>query len=60
MGDPSGPNLNLAATLSAFNRAGVEYLLVGGQAGRANGAERATSDLDVCVRYTAENLACVS
>lgn len=56
MGDPSGPPLRRRDILDALERHGVEYLLVGGQAGGAYGAERPTYDLDICVKWTRENL----
>ena len=41
--------------LSAFSDAGVEYLLVGAYALSAHGLLRATGDIDLWVRPTAEN-----
>lgn len=41
--------------LSAFNAAGVEYLVVGAHAMAAHGRVRATGDLDVWVRPAPEN-----
>jgi hypothetical protein len=40
----------------AFDDAEVEFLLVGGVAAQAWGAVRPTNDLDLCVRWTPENL----
>ena len=42
-----------------FNARGVEYLLVGGQAVIAHGYPRLTRDMDLWVRPTAANGACV-
>jgi hypothetical protein len=42
--------------LETLNRHGVEYLLVGGLAARAHGAERQTSDVDCVSNTTVENL----
>ena len=56
MGDPAGPELHRAEVLVALRRHGVEFLLVGGQAGNAYGAVRPTRDIDVVVRWSAENL----
>ena len=50
----SGEDL-LLKLLSRFRDAGVEYVLVGGQAVRLNGFLRATEDVDVLVRPTREN-----
>lgn len=41
--------------LSEFNAAGVEYLLVGAYALAVHGLPRATGDMDLWVRPTAEN-----
>ncbi len=41
--------------LSAFENAGVEYLLVGAYALAAHGQPRATGDIDLWVRPTSEN-----
>ena len=56
MSDPSGPPLRRRHILKALARHGVEYLLVGGQAAGAYGAERPTYDLDICAKWTRENL----
>lgn len=42
--------------LSAFENAGVEYLLVGAYALAAHGQPRATGDIDVWIRPTSEKL----
>jgi hypothetical protein len=53
----TGPRrLDVARIVEAFDRRGVEYLLVGGVAATAHGAERVTEDADTVVRRTAENL----
>ena len=41
--------------LARFNDEGVEYVLIGGQAGRLNGYLRATQDIDVLVKPTRIN-----
>ena len=41
--------------LSAFNEAGVEYLVVGAYALAAHGLVRSTGDIDLWIRPTAEN-----
>lgn len=45
--------------LSAFESAGVDYLLVGAYALAAHGHPRATGDIDLWVRPTQENAECV-
>jgi len=45
--------------LAAFNAHGVEYLVVGAHALAAHGHVRATKDLDVWVRPSPSNAACV-
>lgn len=42
--------------VEAFNRHGVEYLLVGGVAATAHGARRQTLDADTVIRRSAANL----
>ena len=56
MGDPDGPPLHRGEILEALKRHGVEFIMVGGQAGQVYGAERRTHDLDLCVRWTIANL----
>lgn len=56
VGDPNGPPLRRVEILAALNRHGVEFILVGGVAAQAQGATKPTNDLDLCVRWTAENL----
>jgi hypothetical protein len=48
-------NRDFRDLLSAFNAAGVEYLVVGAHALAAHGHVRATKDLDVWVRPVQEN-----
>lgn len=45
--------------LSAFNAAGVDYLVVGAYAMAAHGCPRATGDIDLWIRPTKENATCV-
>lgn len=56
MGDPNGPPLHRGEVLEALNRHGVDFVMVGGQASKLHGAERRTFDLDICVRWTQDNL----
>jgi hypothetical protein len=56
MGDPNGPVLRRSDVLAALERHGVEFLLVGGQAGIVYGAQRPTTDLDLVLRWSPENL----
>lgn len=50
-------NRDFSDMLSALNDEGVEYLVVGGYAVGAHGLPRATKDIDIWVRPTAENAA---
>lgn len=50
-------NRDFAEMLSALSDAGAEFLVVGAHALAAHGRPRATGDLDVWVRPTAENAA---
>lgn len=50
--DPFDPD----RVLETLDRHGVEYLLVGGLAARAHGAERQTSDVDCVPNTTVQNL----
>jgi hypothetical protein len=52
-------NRDFSDLLSAFAHCGVEYLLVGAHALSAHGYVRATADLDVFVRPSAENASAV-
>lgn len=45
-----GPGLDLPRLIEVLNRHEVEYLLVGGVAATAHGAERETEDADCVVR----------
>ena len=51
----TGPT-DFAALLRALLSANVEFILVGGVAGNLHGAARATYDVDVLYRRSAENL----
>lgn len=48
--------LDADKVFEVFARHHVEYLLIGGVAGRLYGAERATYDIDVLARHDIENL----
>jgi hypothetical protein len=48
-------NRDFAEMLAALSAAGAEYLLVGAHALAVHGVVRATGDLDIWVRPTAEN-----
>ena len=48
-------NKNFADMLTAFNEAGVEYLVVGAYAMAAHGCPRATGDIDFWVRASEAN-----
>jgi hypothetical protein len=50
------PELDVPAVLSALQRHGVEYLLVGGLAAQVYGATRPTQDFDCLVRRGRDNL----
>jgi len=50
-------NSNFKDMLKALNEAGADYLLVGAFAMAAHGCPRATGDIDIWVRPTAENAA---
>lgn len=62
MGDPDAPPLNLARLLRTLVDHGVEFIVivvvvvVGGAGAVAHGATRPTTDLDVVLRWTTENL----
>lgn len=57
MGDPDGPPLRRSEIFGALVRNEVEFVMVGGQVGLVHEAHRPTHDLDICVRWTPENLA---
>jgi hypothetical protein len=50
-----GMNRDFAEMLDALSAAGAEFLIVGAHALAAHGRPRATGDLDIWVRPTAEN-----
>ena len=52
----AGPELDLPRLIEVLNRHEVEYLLVGGIAAAAYGAERKTEDADCVVRRERSNL----
>lgn len=52
----TGPKLDPAELLGAFERHGVEFVAVGGFAAVLYGAERATKDVDLCVEWSIANL----
>lgn len=54
MSGPKPPDI--LRIVEALDRRSVEYLLVGGIAATAHGAERLTGDADTVVRRTTENL----
>ncbi len=51
-----GPSVDLGRLVEVLDRQGVEYLLVGGTAAGAHGAERPTEDVDCVVRRERANL----
>jgi hypothetical protein len=51
-----GPNLDLPRLIGVLNGHEVEYILVGGVAAAAYGAERETEDADCVVRRERANL----
>ena len=50
-------NSSLESLLERLTAGGVEFILVGGFAAVAHGASILTRDVDVCLHFTAENLA---
>lgn len=54
--DSSGPPHDLARLIEVLDRHSVDYLLAGGAAARAYGAERLTEDADCVVRRERPNL----
>lgn len=56
MPPPDGPSLDLGRLVAAFDRHGVDYLLCGGVAATAYGAQRPTYDADCVVRRERANL----
>lgn len=55
-GVPSGSSFDPDRILTALHRQGVDYVLVGGVAARAYGAQRATADIDCVPATTQANL----
>ena len=56
MPKPDGPELDLPRLISVLDHQGVEYLVIGGAAAVAYGAERPTQDADCVVRRNPANL----
>ena len=56
MTDEPRPELDPAGLLGVFARHGVEFVAVGGFAALRHGAQRVTKDVDLCVRWSPENL----
>lgn len=56
MNETSRPVLDAARVIESLARHRVEFVLVGGLAGQARGATRLTADIDICPRWTMENL----
>lgn len=56
MPPPDGPTLDLGRLIAAFDRHCVDYLLCGGAAATAYGAQRPTDDADCVVRREGVNL----
>ncbi len=56
MADDIGGAFDPDRVLETLERHGVEYLLVGGLAARAHGAQRRTADVDCVPNATTENL----
>jgi hypothetical protein len=56
VGDPNAPPLNQAQLLRTLIHHQVDFILVGGAASNAHGATRVTTDLDIVVRWTTDNL----
>jgi hypothetical protein len=50
------PPLRVERIIAALEENRVKYVLVGGIAGRFHGAQRATSDLDICPAWDRDNL----
>jgi hypothetical protein len=48
------PPLRVERIIAALEEHRVKYVLVGGIAGRYHGAQRATSDLDICPAWDHE------
>ncbi len=56
MSERSRPALDAARVIESLARHRVEFVLVGGLASQARGAARLTADIDICPRWTMENL----
>lgn len=56
MPDPDGPPADLPRLIEVLDRHEVEYLIVGGAAAVAYGAQRPTQDADCVVRRDRANL----
>lgn len=56
MPTPDGPPHDLARLIEVLNQHGVEYLVCGGAAAQAYGAERPTQDADCVVKQERANL----
>jgi hypothetical protein len=54
--DPSAPELDVVRIVTALDRHGVEYVIVGGLAAVGYGAARLTNDADCVVRHDPANL----
>jgi hypothetical protein len=54
--DPEAPALDPARLFGSLMGHEVRFVVVGGLAGQARGAERHTTDVDICPEWTAENL----
>lgn len=56
MNEEDAPPLRVERIIAALEENRVKYVLVGGIAGRFHGAQRATSDLDICPAWDRDNL----
>jgi hypothetical protein len=54
--DEPAPKLDPAEVLGTFARNEVEFITVGGFAALLHGAQRTTKDIDLCVKWSTENL----
>jgi hypothetical protein len=54
--DEPAPRLDPAELLGAFARNEVEFIAVGGFAALLHGAQRTTKDIDLCVKWSTDNL----
>lgn len=54
---PAGNSVdNLSNIVSRLSRGGIDFVLVGGYAAVAHGVSLVTQDVDICLRFTRENL----